>query len=56
MIKWKEKTKKENRDKLEIQKTKELEGVTFTPSLNSKSKKLVSSQNRLPIDQRGLIK
>jgi len=41
---------------MEMQKSKELEGVTFKPNLNPKSKKMVSSQSRLPIDQRGLVK
>jgi hypothetical protein len=33
-----------------------LEGFTFQPSLNPKSKKMVISHPRLPIEQRGLIK
>lgn len=41
---------------MEIKKSKELEGITFQPMLNSKSKKMVSSHQRLPIEQRGLIK
>jgi hypothetical protein len=36
--------------------SKELEGITFTPSLNQKSLKMVSSHHRLPIEQRGLLK
>ena len=39
-----------------MKKSKELEGVTFKPTLNPKSKKMAASQNRLPIDQRGLMK
>jgi hypothetical protein len=56
MVKWREKANKQNREKLEQQQSKELEGVTFKPALNTKSKKMVASQNRLPIDQRGLMK
>lgn len=56
MVAWKEKKDKVNREKLEQQKLKEMEGATFKPTLNNKSKKMVSSHNRLPIEQRGLLK
>lgn len=56
MVRWKEKNNKINKQKLEMQQSKELEGVTFKPLLNSKSKLMVASQNRLPIEQRGLMK
>lgn len=56
MVRWKEKNNKINKQKLELQLSKQLEGATFKPLLNSKSKMMVASQNRLPIEQRGLMK
>lgn len=56
MVRWKEKNNKINQQKLELQQSKELEGATFKPLLNTKSKKMVASQSRLPIEQRGLMK
>lgn len=56
MVRWKEKRQEENKQKLEIKQSKELEGITFQPILNPKSKKMASSHQRLPIEQRGLIK
>lgn len=37
MVRWKEKTLQENKDKFETNKNKELEGITFKPTLNKKS-------------------
>ena len=56
MVTWKEKKQQINRQKFQAQKSKELDGATFKPLINSKSQKMVASQCRLPIEQRGLVK
>jgi len=56
MVRWKEKKEERNKQKLEEEKRKEIEGFTFKPNLNNNSKKIIAEKNRLPIDQRGLVK
>jgi len=56
MVRWKEKAEKRTQHRAEAETKKEIEGATFKPNINNKSKKMMLQQFRLPIDQRGLLK
>jgi len=44
MMRWKEKKEERNKQKLEEEKRKEIEGFTFKPNLNNNSKKIIAEK------------